>query len=191
MNMRSVFLAFSALLALPSPAQVLLSSTTEQELEGKIEPPPGVVKLIIQDERNDAAQLAQCLQEKGLRKRAIGKLFIAKAIQLNDDELTDYFVRPALEPYCFAFYGAHLFRYWFVTAHRKNGKTTYKILLKGGGDGVRILSSATSGYHDLELIGHNAVEEHTATWSFDGKQYRSTHCRKRRFTQDGDEVSTC
>ncbi|WP_256079329.1 hypothetical protein [Massilia sp. YIM B04103] len=184
-------LIFAALLALPSPAQVLLSSTTEQDLDGKIEPPAGVVKLIMQDERDDAAQLAECLQEKGLRKNAIGQFFMAKAIQLNDDGLTDYFVRPALEPYCSAFYGAHLFRYWFITAYRKNGKILYKIVLKGGGDGVRILDKVSNGHHDLELIGHNAVEEYTSTWSFDGKHYQNTRCRKRRFTADGAEVSTC
>ncbi|UTY59229.1 hypothetical protein [Massilia sp. erpn] len=182
---------FLALLASPSLAQVLLSSATEQDLDGKIEPPAGVVKLIIQDEQDDAAQLGECLQEKGLKKTAIGKFFMAKPVQLNDDGLTDYFVRPTLKPYCSAFYGAHLFRYWFVTSHRKNGKIFYKIILKSGGDEVRILSSVSSGYRDLELIGHNAVKEYTTTWNFDGKQYQNTRCSKRTFTADGGEVSAC
>ncbi|MBB3122411.1 hypothetical protein [Pseudoduganella violacea] len=160
-------------------------------MDGKIEPPAGVVKLILQSEQEDTAQLRECLQDKGLRKNAIGKLFIAKAIQLNDDGLSDYFVRPALEPHCSAFYGAHLFRYWFVTTHRKNGKILYKIMLKGGGDGVRVLNTVSKGHRDLELIGHNAVEEYTSTWNFDGKQYQNTRCRKRRFTQDGGEISAC
>ncbi|NVE00983.1 hypothetical protein [Massilia sp. BJB1822] len=153
-----MFLIFAALLALPSPAQVLLYSETELDLKGKIEPPAGVVKLILQSEQEDAVQLRECLQDKGLRKNATGKFFIAKAIQLNDDGLTDYFVRPSLEPYCSAFYGAHLFRYWFVTTYRKNGKILYKIMLKGGGDGVRILDKVSNGHHNLELIVLICVE---------------------------------
>ncbi|MRV73116.1 hypothetical protein GJ700_15510 [Duganella sp. FT92W] len=131
------------------------------------------------------AWLHECMTEKGFGKKATAKFFTAKALHLNGDGVTDYFVRPALRPYCQAFYGAHLFRYWFIIGHRMQGKTTYKIVFKNGGDEARILANVTNGYHDLALIGHTAAEAYTTTWRFNGKHYAQAGCIRQVMGDNG------
>jgi hypothetical protein len=178
------------LLALPltctASPQVLLSADTESPLEGGITPPGEVVKLILRNERHDdVALLRECMAEQGFNRKSAAKLFTAKAIHLNSDGVPDYFVRPALTPYCHAFYGAHLFRYWFVTSHRMQGKTSYKIIFKSGGDEARVLASMTNGYHDLELMWHTAIVATVSTWRFNGKAYKDARCIQQVMGDDG------
>lgn len=168
-NMRQLLFLFAVPLVCAASPAVLLSAATESPLEGGVTPPADVVKLILRDEPDDAEQFRACLQQEGIDQKSAAKLFVARAIQLNSDGTTDYFVRPALRPYCGAFYGAHLFRYWLVTGHRQHNKITYQIVFKSGGDEARVLTRKTNGYHDLELIGHTAFTANVNTWRFDGK----------------------
>ncbi len=172
-------------------AQVLLASDTESELARNVRLPQGVIDLIIKDEPDDARQLEACMVKDGGEHVPVADLFSAQGIQLNDDGLPDYFVRPALTPYCHVFYGAHLFRYWFVTAYRHKGKISYRIVFNAGSDEVRVLNHRTKGYHDLELVAHNAVKVATSSWRFNGKKYVLAGCILRSADPAYTHTSQC
>lgn len=174
--MRWLLLFFAAPVTCAASSQVLLSADTESPLKGGMIPPRDVVQVILRGEPDDVPLLNECMVEKEIGPKSAATLFTAKALHLNSDGVVDYFVRPALAPYCHVFYGAHLFRYWLVTSHRKHGKVTYKIAFKSGGDEARVLPSMTNGYHDLELMGHTAVVAQTSIWRFNGKEYRQAGC---------------
>ncbi len=103
----------------------------------------------------------------GNEKNACGCIFSTEAIWLNNDGLMDYFVRPAIEPYCDAFYGAHLFEYWLVVSYRNHGKIGYRVVFKNGGDEARVLGrKSPMDIMHLELVGHTAIDAETSTWHF-------------------------
>jgi len=183
----SLIASFSGL----ASAQVLMASDTESELARNVRLPKGVIDLIIKNEPDDARQLEECMANDGGERIPVADLFSAQAIRLNNDDLPDYFVRPALEPYCQVFYGAHLFRYWFVTTLRHKGKISYRIVFKAGGDEVRVLNHRTKGYRDLELVGHNAVKVATSSWRFNGKKYVVTGCILRNADPADTHTSQC
>ncbi|GAB2867058.1 hypothetical protein GCM10027277_40010 [Pseudoduganella ginsengisoli] len=153
-------------------------------------PPNEVVQLILRDEPDDVAHVRECMVEKGLRKKYAAKLFTATSLHLNGDGIPDYFVRPSLEPYCAAFYGAHLFRYWFVVGHRNHGKISYHIIFKSGSDEARVLATMTNGYHDLELMGHTASTARVSSWRFNGKEYKPSRCIDQVMGENGWTGST-
>jgi hypothetical protein len=186
-----LLLALLASLSGLASAQVLMASDTESELAQNVRPPQGVIDLIIKNEPDDASRLEECMANDGGEKIPLAELFSARALQLNNDDLPDYFVRPAIKPYCHAFYGAHLFRFWFVTSYRKNGKISYRLVFKAGGDEVRVLNPRTNGYHDLEMVGHNAIKVATSSWRFDGKKYVVTGCILRNTHPEDRGGSQC
>jgi hypothetical protein len=176
-------------IAVSSP---LFTTDSETEPPNKVAPPKGLIEFILKGEdANDNRLLAECLEEKGFTKKQASIFFSIYKIDLNSDGLPDYFVRPALKPYCFAFYGAHLFRYWLVTAQMKNGQHIYYVAFKNGGDGVSILPTKTNGYRDLLVVGYNAVEEHQVTLAFDGNEYQTKSCVKNMFSEEGVKTGPC
>ena len=187
--MRASLITLMLSFACSASAQVLLHSETESELKDSVVPPEGVVNLILRDEPSDASYFGECMAEGS---RTAREFFTSSLLDLNHDGSPDYFVRPALRPYCGAFYGAHLFRYWLVTSHRKGGRISYRIVFKSGGDEATVLSHSTNGYRDLVLVGHNALESYTSTWHFNGSKYEPGSCTKRVFQQSGpSKLSEC
>ena len=186
-------LCISLMASLPglASAQVLMASDTESELAHNVRLPQGVIDLIIKNEPDDAGQLEECMANDEGGKIPVADLFSARKIRLNNDDLPDYFVRPAIKPYCQVFYGAHLFRYWFVTSYREKGKIRYRITFKAGSDAVRVLNHRTNGYHDLELVGHNAIQVATSSWRFDGKRYVAVGCVLRNADPEDTRTSQC
>jgi len=172
-------------------AQILMSSDTESELAQNVKPPRQVIDLIIKNEPDDVSQLEDCMANDQHERIPLSDLFSARAIRLNNDDLPDYFVRPAIKPYCHAFYGAHLFRYWFVTSYKHKGKIEYRIIFKAGGDEVRVLNHFTNGYRDLELVGHTAVDVETSAWRFDGEKYIVAGCTLRNVDPEDTRTSKC
>ncbi|MFC0168650.1 hypothetical protein ACFFKC_11220 [Pseudoduganella danionis] len=181
----------AAIFHLPLHAQVLMSSATESELIHATRPPPEVVKLILHGETQDNLLFNECLRSSREHGMSANRFFSSRRIDLNGDELPDYFVRPALQPYCSAFYGAHLFRYWLVVGVRKNAKTDYQIVFAYGGDEVRVLRHRSNGYRDLELFGHTAEWEARSTWHYDGKRYVSTACSIRNIDPENKAKISC
>jgi hypothetical protein len=160
------FFIFTTVLA--SPQKTLLESDTESKIGHAIVPPKDLIAYILASVPDDAENFYQCMVENNLKHGDERRLFAVVKLSLNDDLYPDFFIRPALQPYCQTFYGAHLFRYWFVTSKEVNGINEYNIAFWSGGDGVRVLSSITNGYHDIQVLSHTALELYTSTLKYNG-----------------------
>ena len=130
--------------------------------------------------------LNDCVQELGLKKMDYHKLFRSVKVKQWPDGKQLFFVRPALETYCGAFYGAHLFRYWLVTKHKEAGKQKTRVLYSNGGDAFEILPEETMGYYDIATTGCTARDCLTATWKFDGAKYVTFRCVLKDFSAESD-----
>jgi hypothetical protein len=173
---------------LASAQKTLLESYTESKISHAIAPPKDLIAYILASVPDDAENFQQCMAENNLKYGDEGKLFAVVKLSLNDDLYPDFFIRPTLQPYCQTFYGAHLFRYWFVTSKEVNGKNEHNMAFWSGGDGVKVLSSITNGYHDIQVLSHTAVELYTSTLKYNGTQYVESDCFVETF-QDGNIVS--
>lgn len=161
-------------------------SDTETRLEQTISAPPGLIQFVLGGEDSDDRRILQeCMEQERLKKGQEAALFTVSRVSLNGDNLPGYFVRPALKPFCFAFYGAHLFRYWFVSSSVEKGRPAYRMVFKNGGDGVGVLPTSTNGYRDLLLFSHNAVSQYWVTFAFNGHKYEEKECVRKDFQEDG------
>jgi len=125
------------------------------------------------------------MQENDLKIGQETTLFSVAKIHAISGTMKVFFVRPTLKPYCFAFYGAHLFRYWFVTSSQSAKNHKYKILFRGGGDGVGVLPTRTNGVADILAYGHTAVSQFWTTLAFDGREFKEKGCERKDFQEDG------
>jgi hypothetical protein len=164
----------------------ILTTYTEIEPSNKVSPPKGLISFLLSDSDVDDKRLfKECMTNAGLESDSESKLFSVYKVNGPDDRHPDYLVRPALTPYCFAFYGAHLFRFWFVATDQNSNPQPYRILLKGPADVVSVLSSTTKSHHDL-LVGNNtAVEEFDSVMVFNGSSYTEKKCTKTIYKNGG------
>lgn len=176
-------MVLGCLLGLPAwalAAGVLLNTYSEGDLPQaqRIRPPAGLLPFLMQSwDETDRALFDDCLHESPRLSPAA--FFQIAQLDLNGDAHPDYFVRPASAPYCSAFYGAHLFRYWLITSHSGPHGPAYQIVLHNGSDEFRVLAASSHHYRDLQVISHNAVEIYTSIWRFDGHAYQPRSCRVR------------
>ncbi len=166
----------------------LLASYSESHLAPAVQAPRNVIELVLPVEENDARIFGECMKEESLRKGQEQKLFLVSELDLNSDGVPDYFVRPALEPWCLAYYGAHLFRYWFVIGSGTPTSATYRVLIASGGDGVIVHRATTNGWHDIETISHTAVTRYNSVWKWNGDNYAQSSCTVSEY-RDGKVVS--
>jgi hypothetical protein len=166
-----------------------LSSFTMEHNALQVVAPKGMLQFILDSEPDDAQLFNQCIEENNLNKSSSSKLFIVSKANLTKDPNETYFVRPALEPYCMAFYGAHLFRYWFVKVESTNSKLKFTMLLQGGGDGITVLVNETKGHKDLSSISHTAMDLYTTTLKYNGLKYESASCAVKNFSTE--EIRPC
>ena len=161
-------------------------SDTETELKDTVSAPAGLIQFVLRGEdSDDNRSVHECMQQEKLKKGEEAALFTVSRVSLKDDQSPGYFVRPALKPFCSAFYGAHLFRYWFVTTAMEKGRLVYRMAFKDGGDGVGVLPTSTNGYKDLLLYSHDAVSQYWVTLAFDGREYKEKDCERKDFQEDG------
>lgn len=163
-------------------SEILLTQSAESEpLLGSVIPENGMIQAILSSDGQmmHRETLKECMVNKRVSLRA---LFRAKPLPKIGNEDTVYFVRPAAEPFCLAFYGAHIFQFWLVT---KNNKVLYS----GGADSVSIFKTHHNGMYDIEV-------EHGGGWGilqtkmeFDGHKYRPVSCNKTSFDEKGHEVT--
>lgn len=181
------FLILFAFLSLQVRAdEPIFWSDTESELKSTVPAPAGLVQFVLASEDVESRhQLRECMQENGLKTGQEASLFSVAEINAAHDARKVFFVRPTLKPYCFAFYGAHLFRYWFVTSSHPAKNHKYDILFRGGGDGVGVLSTRTNGVADLVTYGHTAVSQFRVTLAFDGREFKEKGCERIDVQEDG------
>lgn len=152
----------------------------------KIPAPAGLAQFIIASEDADSRdQFRECMRENGLKIGQEAVLFSVAEIHAVSDTMKVFFVRPTLKPYCLAFYGAHLFRYWFVASPQSAKNHKYEILFKGGGDGVGVLPTKTNGVADIVAYGHTAVSQFWTKLEFDGREFKEKGCERKDFQEDG------
>lgn len=158
--------------AISSPLQ----SYSEEHSAAQITAPTGLLNFVLQSEPSDLENFEDCLKNNNISKNDLSKLFIVSYANINSSYKNIYFVRPAIEPFCLTFYGAHLFRYWFVKANSLGSKPSFELLFKAGGDGISVLDSETNGYKDLESESHTAIEIYRLQLKYDGKKYKNAKC---------------
>jgi hypothetical protein len=167
-------------------AEPIFWSAPEAELANQISPPAGLIQFVVNGEdADDRHLLLECMQQQNLKKGEEAKLFTVVELSLADDSRKAYFVRPALKPYCLTFYGAHLFRYWFITSSVERKHAKYRTLFKNGGDGIGVLATRTNGYRDLLVFNHTAMSQFWTTLAFDGRKYEQVSCEQKDFQDDG------
>jgi len=166
-----------------------LSSFSMEHNAPQVVAPKGMLQFILDSEPEDIQRFNECMVENNFNNSSVGNLFIVSKANLTNNPSETYFVRPALEPYCMAFYGAHLFRYWFVKVETTNKKQKFTMLLQGGGDGITVLPSETKGYKDLSTDSHTAMDLYTTTLKFNGLNYESSSCTVTNFNTE--EIKPC
>ncbi|NVM75977.1 hypothetical protein FHW83_001764 [Duganella sp. SG902] len=176
-------LYFSA--ACAAAAEPVFWSKTEAELTRTMPAPAGLIQHVLSGEdENDRRLLHECMREQDLKKGQEAALFLIAPLTVSRDAQKAYFVRPALKPYCSAFYGAHLFRYWLVTRNATGKGAAYRTIFKSGSDGVGVLPSSANGYNDLLVYSHNALSQYWVVLKFDGREYKEASCEKKDFQEE-------
>ena len=182
MKVLSLLLILILMPNLALAAGTVFESETESQLTNTVSPPSGLLRVILDSEttRAEADLFRECLRENGLSRNEAERLFSVAAVPLESPKESLYFVRPTLEPYCMAFYGAHTFRYWLVVSHISNNRTKHRIIYEGNSDSIAILSSSSKGYPDIEVGTSRVVEFVTSLWKYNGKRYVRTSSRTER-----------
>ncbi|MBK8185883.1 MAG: hypothetical protein IPK77_00695 [Cellvibrio sp.] len=153
-----------------------LSSYTVEHNAQQVVAPKGMLQYILDALPDDSQILKKCITENNQKTDSFSKYFIVSKANLTKNPNETYFVRPALEPYCMAFYGAHLFRYWFVKVDTTHSDLTFTLVLQGGGDGIAVLADETNGYKYISSTSHTAIELYTRIYRFNGTQYELVSC---------------
>lgn len=169
--------------------EVIFQTDSETDIKDKIDPNPELIEFVLKNEPEDVGLFEECLKENNLKRNEAKKLFSVARISLISGSNAGYFIRPAIEPWCMAFYGAHLFRYWFVSSKQVDGRETYEMVYKSGGDGIKVLGSTTNGLHDLITESHTALELYKVKLKYSGNEYKIDSCLQDTF-EDGKVVST-
>lgn len=133
-------------------------------------------------------ELHECMSENHIEKDAANQLFISVHLPSINQNQEIYFVRPALDPSCHAFYGAHAFNYWLVVMGKSLDGATYNVRFSGGSDAVSILRSIHKEMYDIEEESYTSYNALTFRSEFDGSKYINTICQEKHRTKSGKEV---
>jgi hypothetical protein len=178
-----------SLLAQVSNAEPILSASTENSTQGERIPLPGVARALLNSsDKRDLESLKECMADKKIRKGVYERLFRSVALPSLIKGETLYFVRPALEPYCHTFYGAHLFRYWLIVENERKTSKIYKVRYAGVADEFEVFSSASNCSYDIAETNCNAVSCSTVVMKFNGKQYEPFRCSEKSIRNDSSEL---
>ncbi len=134
--------------------------------------PPGVVQ-----------DLRDCMKEKSIDDGAWERVFVATALPAFEAKERIYFVRPAHEPYCQTFYGAHVFQFWLVAARSTDGHDTYRLDHADAADEIKVLRTTHHARNDFLVDKQTATEAFDSTMQFDGKKWSATRCTLEEFAK--------
>jgi len=151
-------------------------------------PPEELVAMVMNqvDREVDIPMMDECLSDNGYAAKDYGALL--RMVEVHSPGAGRlYFVRPALQPYCSALYGAHLFRYFVFTDSPLPRADHYKLLFANGGDFFAVLDHVTSGLNDIETTGCDANTCWVGRFAFEGKAYQRTWCGKTTWANGNKE----
>ena len=161
----------------------IMRAATEIVTPGEVQPAPALAQKVLDAlDSDDRAQLADCIAEKGLKPADYSALL--RAVRVRNL----WFVRPALEPYCFALYGAHLFRYFLFEEQASSQGEKYRLVFKSAGDFFAIYPHVTNGLNDIEATGCTAAECESERLVYDGAQYQAARCNRTEW-RNGKEIT--
>ncbi len=167
---------------LPSRAncsETVFSASAESVSDIEKIPASTMIDAILSDADNDDNEnFSGCLKELHIDTANRHTLFRAVRLPKINHNENLYFVRPALEPYCHAFYGAHVFRFWLLSEKKK----TYKILHRGIGDVLQVLRKKHHGYYDVIIENWTALNSIVYRYHYSGKEYKPALCKEVIFT---------
>lgn len=168
-----------------SQSTPILSSAVEGSTRGaKIASLPIVNAVLNASDKDRVKELHECMSENHIEKDKANKFFVSVRLPSIIQNQEIYFVRPALDPSCHAFYGAHAFYYWLVSLD----SGTYNVRYRGFSDDISILRSIHKGMYDIEPEYVTGFSASTATMQFNGSKYVSTKCKEKHRTKRGKEV---
>ena len=167
----------------------ILQASTELLTPGAVRPSPSLTQGALRAlDKDDIKLLDGCLADGKLRRGDPASLLRAVRIH-NRAGRTLWFVRPALEPYCSALYGAHLFRYFLIEELNGPPKPKYRIRFQNAGDAFAVYPRTSHGLNDIEPAGCIASGCRSARLSFDGHQYRPVRCKVTTWGKKGREIT--
>jgi len=167
----------------------LLTAGTEVSSPGEVRPSNELVRVVLGAiDKDDVQQLDECLSDEGLKPRDYAALLRAVEIPAGAGRSL-WFVRPSLKPYCFALYGAHLFRYFLIEDQQSGAQPRYRLLYQNGGDFFAIYRQQSHGLNDIEATGCIVSECRSARMSFDGSRYQTVRCARTTWDNQRREVT--
>lgn len=171
-------------------AEPILTASTETHSPDERIPAQEIVEAMLQAAQpDDLESLASCATEQGLTATQTRSLFSSVALpRLNATERV-HFLRPALQPYCFTFYGAHLFRYWLIVEREQAGAKHYAVLWSGIGDAFEVLPAITYGQYAIRETNCTATACRTRQLRFNGQAYSDARCTRTAFDKSGKEIT--
>ncbi len=173
-------LAATAMAAPAAPRPPVLQAATETGTPGEVEPPAAAVDAMLKAaDPADVALLRQCLRESGIPAQRRASLFLWTPLPATSSHEQVYFMRPAREPYCVAFYGAHVFRFWLMV--ERSGQP-YQVRHAGAGDAFEAQANLSHGRHDIAETNCTASGCATRWYRFNGVRYHAYRC-----TQTSDD----
>ena len=195
-NVTILAFAFFTCCAHASSSNILFSQTTEDEnpMPGQDLPSKAMVQSILRGsdlskDEQEAMQaqreyLDSCLStQKPKSSRRYETMFRSAPLPKTEGMNPAFFVRPATEPFCGAFYGAHLFQFWIMTA-------SGEIIFHSGADMVTVFKTLNNGRPDLEVQNCTVDSCWISLMVFDGTSYKPQKCQKTTFGKNGKEHTT-
>lgn len=113
---RTIVVALLSVIMLPARAEEvpLLSASAETSSPGETRPSPPLVSIVLKAvDKSDLEHLDDCIADQGLKQGDDASLL--RAVRIDSGAARNlWFVRPALDPFCVALYGAHSFQYFLI-----------------------------------------------------------------------------
>ena len=173
----------------PVFAEPILSASTEVTSPGERIPPPGLVESMLETaEVEDINSLSECVKAQVLSKKDSRRLFRSVELPRLTPNERIYFLRPALTPYCFTFYGAHVFRYWLIAESGASKPKSFSVLWAGGGDSFEVMKSVMNGRYDIAETNCTASTCRTHQMRFNGRAYADDRCTQTGVDRKGRET---
>jgi hypothetical protein len=124
----------------------------------------------------------------GLEVYDCAKMFETEEIDLNKDGIKEIKIRGKFGNFCGATGNCSE---WIFG--KKKESTTYKLLLKSGGEHFHVRKSSTNGYRNIYITTHDsASSSYHIIYKFSGKKYQENKCWFEDYSSDGEKyVMTC
>lgn len=169
------------------PALTSSSSESLPEVHGY--PSPAMAKWLLHGDEGEPLDetLQACLDDPQHRGMPLEKWFVSVPLPLIAQQPQLHFVRPALEPFCMYFYGAHTFTYWIVQEVPSASGPVFTAADMDGADFVTVLPSHHEGLYDLELGVCTAAQCTYRTRQRSGDAFTFFDCRREHF-EEGELV---